>query len=192
MDKEHHQKTVTSRKTKTLLATRVNDLPESVTEQAKALYFINCPENQILKIVDGIKKEELDYLIKGRDGTGSSESCWMRIKRENHDATVTAASLALMPAAQHNIAICNAILKHGLEGLLKDVKSGEKKLSSRELREISEVFANIDKITRLEQGDPTEIYEMAGLTAEQAREILKEDPFAFGIVDADARVITEE
>jgi len=172
------------------LAQAAKDLSKPKKEQAKALYMINTPFEKIQGIT-GIPSDVLRYLIKGLDGRGEVESCWERIREECTDQVVVAAMNSMLDSAKYNVAICNAIIKYGLEDLFKKVKDKEKTLSVRDLKDLGELYANIDKITRLELGDPTEIYQMAGLSPEEARRLLEEDPFAFGIVDATSRRIED-
>jgi predicted ribosome-associated RNA-binding protein Tma20 len=68
------------------------------------------------------------------------------------------------------------VIAHGLLSLKKEQSEG-RVLSVKELKEISSIIMDMDKIARLESGKATEIIHNTALTPDEARKILASDPF---------------
>ena len=55
--------------------------------------------------------------------------------------------------------------------------SGDYQFTVDEVKKLSDVVANLDKLVRLETGKPTDINEVVNISLKEAREILRNDPF---------------
>lgn len=62
-------------------------------------------------------------------------------------------------------------------------------LSPRDLDRLATVLTNLDKVVRLEQGKPTDIHSIQAISYEEARKILRDDPFAKSIIDGQCREV---
>ena len=69
------------------------------------------------------------------------------------------------------------ILTKSLEGLQLEVNNG-KELSLDDMKKLSSIVVEMDKMVRLESGLATETIEHMGLSRAEAVEILRADPFA--------------
>ena len=73
------------------------------------------------------------------------------------------------------------ISKHGLEILansIKDLSSSKRPLNPTEMSRIKDIITDLDKIVKLDEGNPTEILaDTRPATIVEVRELLKKDPF---------------
>lgn len=160
----------------------VNRNPE--VDKAKRMYMAGLSLPNIQRLVN-IPPPELQNLVMGIDGTGKSPDCWYAQKVGISDEVVVAASLERLDFTLKCTGLASAVLHESLVSLNAQVKSGGRTLTIKEMESVTNIVEKLDKIVRLEKGSPTEIISKAGLSVEEAREILKNDPFAPKIIDAE-------
>jgi hypothetical protein len=77
------------------------------------------------------------------------------------------------------------LLHDSLTELHMQRKEGGRSLTVKEMESVASIIEKLDKIVRLEKGSPTEIISKTGLSVEEARQIIKNDPFAPKTVEAE-------
>jgi DNA-binding transcriptional ArsR family regulator len=84
--------------------------------------------------------------------------------------------------------LMSSIAKNGLEALaasMEYLNSNKKVLSLKEMQSVAQIIDSFDKITKLDDGNPTEILaEIKPSSTIEIRKLLKNDPF-LGIEDAE-------
>jgi hypothetical protein len=155
--------------------------PESSKIEAKArsMYMMGVGPAKISQIL-GINKEMLDEWILGANKKGDSPNCWSMVKQSMTDVVIDTIIHTQLETTMNIVGHASKILLKGLKKLSKKIQSGEDEdISIRDLKTISEIIANMDKIARLERMEPTEITGniSGGMSLEEARDVIKNDPF---------------
>lgn len=171
----------------------VGSMSPSVTDEiakARRMYMAGLTTPNILRLVR-LDKEQLHTLIMGKDGSGKEPDCWYSLRIGGTDEIVLAASVERLNFSLECTGLASAVLHESLTQLNIGVKCGGRTLSVKEMESLASIVEKLDKIVRLEKGSPTEIVSKAGLSVEEAREILRNDPFAPKVIEAEV-VKTEE
>lgn len=166
--------------TKSVLVPPIN--PSIV--KAKSLYMAGVSSQVIHKLV-GIPIKELDTLIMGADGLGTAKGCWNNERVSAVDEVVIAASIERLDFSLRCTGIASAVLHDSLTLLHTQMKEGGRSLTVKEMESVASIIEKLDKIVRLEKGSPTEIVSKAGLSVEEAKAIIMNDPFAPKTVEAE-------
>lgn len=141
--------------------------------RAKLLYFANYLPEEISEFLK-VNNDDLRMLIFGPDRRGTHEKCWHYMRKQLDPTAIIAFIGAKTDVLEKTAGVALNLLKTNLERL---AVSGVE-LSVDEMTKISKVFIDMDKITRLERGEATEIRKTIGLTPDEARKVLQSDPFA--------------
>lgn len=141
--------------------------------RAKLLFFAGYLPTEISEFLK-VDVDELNMLIFGPDRHGTHQKCWHVLRKQLDPTSIIAFIGAKVDVLEKTAGVALNLLKTNLERLAKD----EVELSVDDMSKIAKVFADMDKITRLEKGEATEIRKTVGLTPEQSRKILMSDPFA--------------
>ena len=158
---------------------------KTIREQAKVLYFSDYSIEEICAKLN-LDSFDLSRLIKGADGKNRG---WARLKKQMNPAAIIAYMTEKRNVLEKTAGLALNILQKNLDRMNKQVTEDGEILSVKEMQMLSQLFSNIDKVIRLEDGRPTNISQHQGLTQEEARKILQSDPFA-KIIEAD--VVAEE
>lgn len=152
---------------------------EKSVQVAKELYFMNMPLAKISSIAD-IPIHTLETYVDNE---------W-RIEKSNHlDATMLMCKIDKTSIINEIHGLSTSIVHENLKRIKeKQSKDPNFKLTTKDLKNIGDYMVGQDKIARLESGQPTDILERQGLTREEARQLLKEDPFA-DIQEAEFKVL---
>lgn len=152
-------------------------IPKKEREKAYLLYLGGREVTEI-SLALKLDLEALRHHIFGADGTGKDIDSWYHQK-----AVLRPSALAIY--LHDKISILDSVAGMGIEILsdslshLRDqVKKKEIILSAKEIGELSKVVTGIDKMVRLEKGESTEIHQFLGLSVEESRAIIQNDPFA--------------
>lgn len=137
-----------------------------------------------------IPMSELNLLIMGEDRLGTDPNTWYAKRNGTVDEVVVAASLERLDFTLKCTGLASAILHDSLASLNSQIKEGGRTLTVKEMESMSSIVEKLDKIVRLEKGSPTEIVSRAGLSVDEARAILKADPFAPTIIEGECTDIT--
>ena len=132
-----------------------------------------------------IETDTARFFIFGIDGTGKDPTCLYSIKTKMNSAAIGTYLVDKVSNLERTSGIALNILTNALVSLKGDVDSGEVKLSVSDLKQLSSIVTDLDKMIRLESGLATETITHIGLTTAEAREVLASDPFAEDIVDAE-------
>lgn len=150
-------------------------------EQARALFFAGYEVSDCAQIID-LPLDFVRTLVFGADQSGREQNCWYKLREAMGPASVAAFVHSKKDVLDRVTGTAANILSVSLDNLRNKVLSGEVVLNISELKQLSSIVVDMDKIVRLESGKATEIINNVGLTPEQAREMLKKDPFAKMIV----------
>lgn len=151
--------------------------PKSEVDKALRFYMAGLTLANIQRLVN-IPANDLQVLIMGSDGSGKSPDCWYAKKVGTTDEIVVAASLERLDFTLKCTGLASSVLHESLTSLNEQVREGGRVLTIKEMESMTNIVEKLDKIVRLEKGSPTEIISKAGLTVEEAKEILRNDPFA--------------
>jgi hypothetical protein len=140
------------------------------------MYFASYELTDIATTLD-VNIDTLRFFVFGIDGTGKDKTCLFQIKK---GMSSTAITVYLRDKVKLLSKICGtgaAIISKCLDDLHVEVTNG-KVLELAELKLLSSIVVEMDKIVRLEEGLATETIEFKGLSIAEARQILQDDPFA--------------
>ena len=158
--------------------------------KAKRMYMAGVSTSNILRLVR-VDRDHLQSLVMGSDGTGKDADCWYALKVGMTDEVVLAASLERLNFSLECTGLASSVLHSSLTTLNQSIKSGGRSLTVKEMESVANIIEKLDKIVRLEKGSPTEIVSKAGLSVEEARNILLNDPFAPKTVEAECTVVAD-
>lgn len=162
----------------------VPEVHKAEVDKARRFYMAGLTLSNIQRLVN-IPPDFLQALIMGSDGSGKSPECWYAQKIGTTDEVVVAASLERLDFTLKCTGLASSVLHTSLESLNEQVKAGGRVLTIKEMESMTNIVEKLDKIVRLEKGSPTEIISKAGLTVEEARSILANDPFAPRTIEAE-------
>lgn len=163
-------------------ANLASQIGSSTTEEqvfrAKKFYFAGVTFENIVNLTS-INPKALKELIE-TPSTG-----WRALKEASEDFVITSAVIDRLNTAINCSSIATATLLQALKDLKFSVEAG-RELSVKEMKGVSDIIDSLDKIIRLEKGTPTDIIGKQSLTVEEARAVLKADPFSnYDIIDAE-------
>lgn len=162
----------------------------SEVDKAKRFYMGGVSVPNIIRLCS-IPVDELNLLVMGADGSGKDPNCWHANKVGLTDEVVIAASLERLDFTLKCTGLASAVLHESLSSLNQQVKDGGRVLTIKEMESMTNIVEKLDKIVRLEKGSPTEIVSRAGLSVEEARSVIMNDPFAPKTVQAECVVIED-
>lgn len=170
---------------KLITAKEATELKKSVEDvrrkldAARMLYYGGDTPVQINKMFPDLPIELLEYQIHKSRG-------WSSEKTRDGITAINYFVQCKSRALEETAGMALHILCRGLKDWSKIQDEGGV-LNEKQLLAASSILNNLDKIQRLEDGKATDIIQRSGLTVEQAREQLKADPMAFGIIDVTDR-----
>lgn len=158
-------------------------LTKKQKDQIRWMYFGGMEPSDI-EIKLGIEIETIRFFIFGEDGTGSDPTCLMQVRKGLSSTAITSYIFDKASAMERTCGVALKILTKSLDDLHTEVNNG-KELSLDDMKKLSSIVVEMDKIVRLESGLATETIEHMGLTRAEARQILADDPFAPKVVEAE-------
>ena len=161
----------------------IQKISKKQQDQVRWMYFGNYEVTDIAMKLD-IEVDTVRFFIFGIDGTGSDKTCLYQIKK---GMSSTAIGAFLRDKSQALEMVCGtalSILGKALTDLQVEVTNG-KELSLDDMKKLSSIVVEMDKIVRLESGLATETIQHMGLSRAEAREILANDPFAPKDIEAE-------
>jgi hypothetical protein len=132
-----------------------------------------------------IEIETIRFFVFGPDEDGKDPTCLFQIKKEMGSAAISSFLMDKAQAFERTSGIGLDILSRSLCDLQEKVISKEIVLNLDDMKKLSSIVTEMDKINRLESGLATETITHMGLSREEARAILEEDPFAPKVIDAE-------
>lgn len=166
----------------------IQKLSKKQQDQIRWMYFGNYEVSDISVKLD-IEVDTVRFFIFGIDGTGSDKTCLYQIKK---GMSSTAIGAFLKDKSQALEMVCGtalSILGKALADLQVEVVNG-KELSLDDMKKLSSIVVEMDKIVRLESGLATETIQHMGLSRAEARSILESDPFAQEVIEAEFKDTT--
>jgi hypothetical protein len=172
---------------------------EEVARKAYGLFLAGHQITDISYILD-LPVKTLRKLVFGEGEDGSSEipehlprisgrKCWAAIREELDGGVITSYVTDKKMVLEKVNGTAVECVVHGLENILSKLRSQQgSPLSVKDVKTLSELVANFDRIVRLESGQATDITKVGGLSPEELRKIIDDDPFSKrDIIDADFR-----
>ena len=166
----------------------IQKLTNKQREQIRWMYLGNYEISDI-GMKTGIEMDTIRFFVFGEDGKGLDKTCLFQIKKA---MSSTAIGSYLVDKAASLEKVCGTalgILTKALSDLQLEVING-KELSLDDMKKLSSIVVEMDKIVRLESGLATETIEYMGLSRAEAREILENDPFAQEVIEAEFKDTT--
>ena len=158
----------------------IQKLSNKQKEDIRWMYFASYDVAHISTTLD-IDVDTVRFFIFGPDGNGSEKTCLYQIKKGMSSTAITVYIRDKVKLLNKINGTATAIISKSLDDLHKEVISGDKVLDLAEMKLLSSIVVEMDKIVRLEEGLATETIEYKGLSIAEAREILANDPFANAI-----------
>lgn len=155
----------------------IQKLTKKQREQIRWLYLGNYTVLDIATKLH-IDHETVRFFVFGADGTGKDPTCLEAIKRGMSSTAISAYIADKINVLDQTAGIALSILNAALTNLQKEVMVDKKELNLDDLKKLSGIVVEMDKLVRLESGQATETIQHMGLTTAEAREILAADPFA--------------
>lgn len=166
----------------------VNKEDRDKIEQARILYLSGYTVSECATMTN-MAVDTVRMLAFGVDGTARDRNCWKVIKDRVGDASIAVAVLEKKSMLDRTAGLALKALSKSLEVLNERIHKGDVELSPKDMGELAKIIFGMDKIVRLETGQATEIIKRVGLTAEEARKILADDPFNKSIVDMEVEYV---
>jgi hypothetical protein len=154
----------------------IQKLTKKQKEQLRWLYLGNYEPLDIATKLH-IELDTVRFFIFGQDGDGKDPTCLFQIKKGMSSTAISAYIADKCAVLDQTAGIALNILNSALVNLQKEVVDG-KELNLDDLKKLSGIVVEMDKLVRLESGQATETIQHMGLTTAEAREILAQDPFA--------------
>lgn len=162
----------------------IQKLTKAQKEQIRWLYLGEYEVTDIATKLN-IEAETIRFFIFGEDGTGKTPTCLYQIKKGMSSTAISAFIADKANVLERTGGIALNILNRALAKLDADVSSGETVLNLNDMKTLSSIVLDFDKLVRLETGKATEHISHMGLTTAEARELLASDPFASEVIEAE-------
>jgi hypothetical protein len=158
-------------------------LTKKQRDQVRWMYFGNYEVIDIEAKLN-IEVDTLRFFIFGGDGTGNDPTCLYSIKKGMSSTAISSFLADKASVLDQTAGIALSILNKSLRDLQVEVNNG-KELSLDDMKKLSSIVTEMDKMVRLESGLATETIQHMGLSTAEAREILANDPFAPRTIEAE-------
>jgi hypothetical protein len=162
----------------------IQKLTKSQKEQIRWLYLGEYEVTDIATKLN-IEPETVRFFIFGPDGNGSEKTCLYQIKKGMSSTAISAFIADKANVLERTGGIALNILNRALAKLDADITTGEVTLNLNDMKTLSSIVLDFDKLVRLETGKATEHIQHIGLTTAEARQLLESDPFAQNIIEAE-------
>lgn len=155
-----------------------NLIVSNVRDQAKILYLSDYTVEDICSKLN-IPVDQLENLIYGLSGDGSDPNSWMYQKNRMTNTSIAAFVVDKLAVFDRINGLASTVLGKQMARLLERTNDPtSESLDVSDMQKIADIIHKIDRIARLENGEATDIIKRVGLTPEEARQIIKEDPIA--------------
>lgn len=164
-----------------MLPTPAQEIPKEIRERAKLMFLSHYSIDEIVA-ANNIPREAVEHWVFGADGHGTAKNCWNVARASLSEASIATFLIDKQHVFERSTGLALSCLTKGLSRLNERVHNGELDLEVDDLRKLSAVVTEMDKIGRLETGKATQIIKNVGLTPEKIREIIKNDPIVDEVV----------
>lgn len=161
----------------------VQKLDKKTREKCKMLYLSDHSLEDI-SFITQVDIETVRFYVFGENGAGTNEHCWYQIKKKLGSASIAAYVVNKQDVFEKTSGLALNIINESLKRIKAAMDEDSSHIPSiDDIKKLSGVVTDMDKIVRLERGEATQITEHVGLTRAEAIRVLKEDPFAQDVVD---------
>ena len=124
------------------------------------------------------------FYVFGENGAGTNEHCWHQIKKKLGPASVAVYVAKKQDVLNKTAGLALSIINESLKRIQAAMDEDTSHVPSiDDIKKLSGIVTDMDKMVRLENGEATSITEHVGLTRAEAVRVLKEDPFAQDVVE---------
>lgn len=161
----------------------IQKLDRKTREKCKMLYLSDHSLEDIAMIAN-VSMDTVRFYVFGENGSGSNEACWFQIKKKLGSASIASYVLQKQDTLEKVAGKALNIIDEALSRIQRAMEEDASHIPSiDDLKKLSGIVTDTDKIVRLERGEATQITEHVGLTRAEAIRVLKDDPFAQDVVD---------
>lgn len=161
----------------------IQKLDRKTKDKAKILYLSDHSLEDIAHICN-IDMDTVRFYVFGENGSGSNEACWFQIKKKLGPASVAVYVAQKQDVLEKTAGLALNIINESLKRIQQVMDEDASHVPSvDDIKKLSGIVTEMDKMVRLERGEATQITEHVGLTRAEAIRVLKEDPFAQDVVD---------
>jgi hypothetical protein len=166
----------------------IQKLTQKQKDSIRWMYFGNYEITEI-SAKTSIDIDTIRFFVFGIDGTGADKTCLYQIKKNMSSTAISSFLADKASVLEQTCGVALAILNRSLMDLQKEVNTG-KELSLDDMKKLSSIVTEMDKLVRLESGLATETIQHMGLSRAEAREILANDPFAQEAIEVEFKDTT--
>ncbi len=161
-------------------------------ERIKMLYFSGYQVIDIAKILN-LDVPTVRGPIFGFNDKGNEVRCFHMQKKSMNSASIAAYVAEKVNVLNLAGGLAMNVVIASLSRLNNSMQTNpDLQLEPDDLRKISAIATDMDKLVRLENGQSTEIVEMSGLSPEEAAEAIKKlDPF-FSAIPVESTEVTDD
>lgn len=161
----------------------IQKLDRKTREKCKMLYLSDYSLDDIAHIAN-VDMQTIRFYVFGENGSGSNEACWFQIKKKLGPASVAVYVAQKQDILENTAGLALNIINESLKRIQNAMNEDSSHVPSiDDIKKLSGIVTDMDKMVRLERGEATQITEHVGLTRAEAIRVLKEDPFAQDVVD---------
>jgi len=168
----------------------IQKLTKAQKDQVRYLYLGNYEASDIATKLN-VEIETVRFMIFGEDGTGKNSSSLFSIKKGMSSSAISSFLIDRAAILDRIAGTVTNIISKSLSDLQIEVLEKGKELNMGELKTLTDILTNLDKIVRLETGKATENVSHLGLSVSEAREYLINDPFSKDFIDVESQEIKE-
>lgn len=140
-----------------------------------------------LEDIAHIAKVDIDtvrFYVFGENGAGTNEHCWHQIKKKLGSASVAAYVATKQDVLEKTAGLALNIVNESLKRIKMAMDEDPLNIPTfDDVKKLSGIVMDMDKMVRLESGQATQITEHVGLTRAEAIRVLKDDPFAQDVIE---------
>ncbi len=122
--------------------------------------------------------DTIRYHVYGADEQGTDPLCWSQLKKKLNPASIAIYIKDKVTVLEKTAGVALNLLNKSLLKLQADLETEDKALSVDDMNKLAAIVTNLDKMVRLESGQATSIVENIGLSIDEAKHIMANDPFA--------------
>lgn len=162
---------------------QIQKLDRNKREECKMLYLSNHSLEDIAHIAQ-VDIKTVRFYVFGENGAGTNEHCWHQIKKKLGSASVAAYVAKKQNVLEKTAGLALNIINESLKRIQMAMDEDPLHVPTiQDVKMLSGIVTDMDKMVRLENGEATNITEHVGLTRAEAVRILKDDPFAQDVVE---------
>lgn len=156
----------------------IQKLDRKTLETARIMYFGNYQLTDIAEKLN-IEIDTIRFYVFGEDGFGKNEKCWAYLKKNLNSSSIAVYLKDKISVLEKTAGVALNVINEALTRLDHDMKTDpDFRITIDDMKKLSSIVVDVDKMVRLESGSATELVEHIGLTVAEARKVLAEDDFA--------------